>query len=291
MIIVITGPTGVGKTKLSIHLAKIYNGEIINADSMQIYEELDIGTAKATKKEREGIPHHLLDIRTAKEDYNIFSYQKDCRSKIEEIQKNNKIPIIVGGTGLYIKSVLYDYKLSEEQEKDEEFNDLSNEEIYNKIISYDPDINVDKNNRRRLVRYLNKINKETLIATEEPKLLYDDVVFIGLTTETEKLYSIIDKRVDKMILDGLVDEVKSLHKKYPESRALNTAIGYKELIDFFDDKDTFNNSIDLIKKNSRNYAKRQYTFFNNQLNLKWFQVDYDNFNNTINEVINYIESR
>ena len=291
MIIVITGPTGVGKTKLSIELSKIYNGEVINADSMQVYKELDIGTAKASSLERAGIPHHLLDIRNLNEDYNIFAYQGDCRSKIEEIKSRHKIPIIVGGTGLYIKGALYDYKLSKENEKDKDFNELSNEEIYNELISYDPDLVVDKNNRRRLVRYLNKKRKETLITNEEPKLLYDDVIFIGLTTNTENLYQIIDKRVDQMVLAGLVDEVKTLHKKYPNSRALNTAIGYKELIDFFDDKSTFNNSIALIKKNSRNYAKRQYTFFNNQLNLTWFNVNYENFNMTINEVVNYIESQ
>ncbi len=291
MIIVITGPTGVGKTKLSIELAKIYNGEVINADSMQVYKELDIGTAKATKKEREGIPHHLLDIKDLNDDYNLYNYQIDCRSKIEEIKSKNKIPIIVGGTGLYIKAALYNYALSSESEKDEEFNDLSNEEIYKELMSYDKDLVVDPHNRRRLVRYLNKKRKETLITGTKPNLLYDDAIFIGLTTDTENLYHIIDKRVDKMILDGLVDEVKSLHKKYPNSRALNTAIGYKELIDFFDDQDTFNNSIDLIKKNSRNYAKRQYTFFNNQLNLKWFNVNYANFNETINEVINYIEAK
>ncbi len=291
MIIVITGPTGVGKTKLSIELAKIYNGEIINADSMQVYKELDIGTAKATLKEREGIPHYLLDIKSLTEDYNIYNYQLDCRSKITEIKNKNKIPIIVGGTGLYIKGALYDYQLSYEETKDEEFNDLSNDEIYEELIAYDPDLNIDKNNRRRLVRYLNKKRKETLITKTKPELLYNDVIFIGLTTDTEKLYSIIDKRVDKMILDGLVDEVKALHKKYPESRALNTAIGYKELIDFFEDQSTFNNSIDLIKKNSRNYAKRQYTFFNNQLNLHWFNVNYENFQETINEVINYIEEK
>ncbi len=288
MIIVITGPTGVGKTKLSIELAKIYNGEIINADSMQVYKYLNIGTAKITEEEKQGIPHHLLDILNPNEDYNLFAYQKDCRLKIEEIKSRHKIPIIVGGTGLYIKAALYDYTLSNETEKDDEFNELSNEEIYKEIINYDKDIIIDKNNRRRLVRCLNKIKKETLITTKTSRLLYDDVIFIGLTTNTENLYNIIDKRVDEMI-PNLVDEVKYLYQNYPTSRALNTAIGYKELISFFEDKQTFKDSINLIKKNSRNYAKRQYTFLNNQLNLHWFNVDYQNFNNTINEIITYIE--
>lgn len=288
MIIVITGPTGVGKTKLSIELAKIYNGEIINADSMQVYKYLNIGTAKITEEEKQGIPHHLLDILNPNEDYNLFAYQKDCRLKIEEIKSRHKIPIIVGGTGLYIKAALYDYTLSNETEKDDEFNELSNEEIYKEIINYDKDIIIDKNNRRRLVRCLNKIKKETLTTTKTSRLLYDDVIFIGLTTNTENLYNIIDKRVDEMI-PNLVDEVKYLYQNYPTSRALNTAIGYKELISFFEDKQTFKDSINLIKKNSRNYAKRQYTFLNNQLNLHWFNVDYQNFNNTINEIITYIE--
>ena len=290
MIIVITGPTGVGKTKLSIQLAKIYNGEIINADSMQVYKGLDVGTAKITEAEKEGITHHLIDIRTPDEEYNLFAFQQDCRLKIKEIKARQKIPIIVGGTGLYIKAALYDYALSSEKDKDDEFNNLSNEEIYKQIIAYDKDISIDKNNRRRLVRCLNKIKKETLITKTEPKLIYDDVVFIGLTTDTENLYKIIDKRVDKM-LPNLIDEVKKLHKEYPNSRALNTAIGYKELIGFLEDKQSFKDSINLIKKNSRNYAKRQYTFLNNQLDLQWFLVDYNNFDKTIKEIVNYIETR
>ena len=288
MIIVITGPTGVGKTKLSIALAKIYNGEIINADSMQVYKGMNIGTAKVTKEEKEGIPHHLLDIKELNEDYNLYQYQIDCRHKIDELKAKKKVPIIVGGTGLYIKAALFDYKLSYEEKKDDDFKDLSNEEIYQKIMLHDSNIQIDKNNRRRLVRCLNKINKDTLLVKEKPKLLYDDVIFIGLTTNTDNLYNIIDKRVDKMLL-GLVDEVKELYSKYKDSRALKTAIGYKELIEFFENRISFNEAIELIKKNSRNYAKRQYTFFKNQLNLNWFNVNYSNFDTTINEIVDFIE--
>ncbi len=288
MIIVITGPTAVGKTKLSIELAKIYNGEIINADSTQVYRGLNIGTAKVTPSEKEGIPHHLLDIKEPNEDYNLFEYQKDCRACIANIKAKNKIPILVGGTGLYIKAALYNYNLSEETQKDNEYLELSNEDIYKQIMAYDNTLNVDKHNRRRLVRYLNKIAKETLISQAPLKLLYDDVIFIGLTTATENLYTKINERFDKMLI-GLVDEVKLLYQQYPGSRVLHSAIGYKELISFFDNQSTFTESINQIKQNTRNYAKRQYTFFNNQLPIKWFNTNYDDFQKTINEVIDYIE--
>ena len=135
-ILVITGPTAVGKTKLSIELAKKYNGEIINADAVQVYKGLDIGSAKVTEEEKEGIPHYLLSIKEVDEDYTIYHYQKDCREKIKEIQDRGKIPIIVGGTGLYIKAALYDYKLTEEKEKDT-YDNLTNEELYTKLTELD----------------------------------------------------------------------------------------------------------------------------------------------------------
>ena len=290
MIIVIAGPTAVGKTKLSVQLAKIYNGEIINADSTQVYEGIDIGTAKVTKEEKQRVPHHLIDIKKLNEEYSVFSYQKDCRAKIEEIKAKNKIPIIVGGTGFYIKAALYDYQFSEEVEKDDLFENLSNEELYKEIIDYDSDIEIDKNNRRRLVRTVNKIRKETMIEGQTPKLLYDDVIWIGLTADTEKLYELINKRADGILID-LVDEVKALYETYHDSKELQTAIGYKELIDFFENKTTFRDSVETIKKNIRNYAKRQYTFLKNQLDLQWFQVNYDDFSKTIDEVAFYIDQK
>ena len=290
MILVIGGPTGVGKTKLSVELAKIYNGEIINGDSTQVYKGMDIGTAKVTKEEKQGIPHHLFDIREPSEEYNLYAYQQDCRNKIDEIKKKRKIPILVGGTGLYLKAALYDYHLSFEEEKDEDFLNLSNEEIYKEILKSEPDIEIDSHNRRRLVRTLNKIRKETLLEEQTPTLLYDDVLFIGLTTDIETLYIKTDARFDQMLYT-LVDEVKSLYKKYPNSRALQTAIGYKELIDFFQDKKTFKESVDLIKKKTRNYAKRQHTFFRNQMDIAWFSVNYTDFGKKIQEVVYYIEGK
>ena len=288
-IIVITGPTGVGKTKLSVSLAKKLDAEIINADSMQIYKDLNIGTAKITENEKEGIPHHLFDIKNTSEDYSIYDYQIDARNKIKDITSRNKRIIFVGGTGLYIKSALYDYKLNKENINDN-YDNLSCEELYNELIKLDKNIVIDKNNKRRLIRALNyyKENNKSINDNKTNKLLYD-VIVIGLTTSRDKLYSIINSRVDRMIDNGLIDEVKYFYDNNVYSKPLINGIGYKELYKYFNNEISLEESIDLIKKNSRHYAKRQYTFFNNQMNVKWFNVCFDNFNNTINEVYNYIK--
>lgn len=285
MIIVITGPTAVGKTKLSVALAKIYNGEIINADSTQVYKGMNIGTAKVTKEEMEGIKHHLLDIKEVEDDYSVFDYQRDARSKIEEIKSKRKVPILVGGTGYYIKAALYNYVFNEEEEK-KDYQDLSLEEINKKLDNFQ--VNVDKNNRRRCVRLLEKLESETYQEQNDFELLYDDVLFIGLTTDRDILYKRIDQRLDEMFID-LIDEVKPFYLKNIYSKALQTAIGYKELYEFFDNKKTLKEVNELIKQTTRNYAKKQYTWFNNQMNIKWFNVDFDNFINTINEIVSYIE--
>ena len=288
-IIVIVGPTAVGKTKLSIELAKIYNGEIINADSMQLYKELNIGTAKVTEEEKEGIPHHLFDIKEVTEDYNIYEYQKDCRNCIKDILSRNKTPIIVGGTGLYIKAALYDYNL-EETSNNNQYENLSNEDIYNKLKNTFPENNIDKNNRRRLVRALNYYENTGKLITNNitDKLLYD-AIFIGLTTDREILYERINKRVDIMVNNGLLEEVKHFYNLNIRTKPLLGGIGYKELYNYLDGNISLEKAIEDIKKDSRHYAKRQYTFFNNQMNIKWFNVDFNNFNNTINSVKKYIE--
>ena len=291
MIIVITGPTGVGKTKLSIELAKKYNAEIINGDAIQIYKGLDIGSAKVTKEETEGIPHHLFDIKEVNEDYSIFDYQTDCRNKIDEITKRNKNIIIVGGTGLYIKSALYNYTLSKENTINDNYDNISTEDLYNKLKELDKDIEIDKSNRRRIIRALNyyiSFNKSIKENNDGNKLLYD-AIFIGLTTDRETLYNKINERVDKMINSGLIEEVKSFYDKNMRYKPLLIGIGYKELYDYFDNLITYDKAIELIKRNSRRYAKRQYTFFNNQFNIKWFNTNFTNFFNTVNEVSNYID--
>lgn len=289
-VIVITGPTAVGKTKLSIELAKRYNGEIINADAVQVYKGLDIGSAKVTEEEKEGIPHHLFDIKEVDEEYTIYHYQKDCRKLIKEVQGRGKTPILVGGTGLYIKAALYDYKLTEEKETNT-YDNLTNEELYNKLLKVDKDIIIDKNNRRRLIRAINyyKENNKSINTNTTNKLLYD-AIFIGLTTDRRILYDKINNRVDIMIKDGLLNEVKAFYDKNIRTKPLLNAIGYREIYSYFDGNISLEEALNKIKQNSRHYAKRQYTFFNHQLPIVWFETNYNNFNNTVEEVIDYIEN-
>ena len=283
--IVIVGPTGVGKTKLSVKLAKKLKGEVVNADSMQVYKGLDIGTAKIKEVEKEGIKHHLFDIVDVHKNYTIYNYQKDARGAISEIRKKRKIPILVGGSGLYIKAALYDYKLVKESFHSE-FNELTNKEILEEIKKHH-NTDIHLNNRKRLVRELNKIKNNSVNISNINEPLYD-IIVIGLTTDRDKLYNIINKRVDIMIKDGLIKEVKELYDDKINTKAIQTGIGYKELYEYFKGKITLDEAIELIKKNSRNFAKRQYTFFNNQMDVTWFNVDFDNFDKTVNEVYEYI---
>ena len=293
MIIVITGPTGVGKTKLSISLAKKYNAEIINGDAIQVYKGLDIGSAKVTKEEMDGVIHHLFDIREVWENYSIFDYQNDCRKLIEDITSRGKNIVIVGGTGLYIKSALYDYTLEENDSNDEQYDGIETRELYNKLKKLDKEIDIDCNNRRRIIRALNyylTYNKSISENKNGNKLLYESI-FIGLTTNRELLYDRINKRVDVMIDNGLLDEVKYFYDNGMKYKPLLGGIGYKELFSYYDGEISLDEAIDLIKRNSRRYAKRQYTFFNNQFDIKWFFVNFDNFNETIIDVCGYIDKK
>lgn len=282
MILAIIGPTAVGKTKLSIELAKKYNAIIINCDAMQVYQGLDIGTAKVTSEEKEGITHELLDFVPVTQNYTVYDYQKDARKLLEKYQGHNII--FVGGTGLYLKSALYDYRFYEETTTNS-YDNLTNEELYNLALAKDKNMTIHPNNRKRLVRFLNKEIQEYV----EPKPLYNFKI-IGLTTSRDILYDKINKRVDVMFQSGLLTEVKSFYDQGIRSKALETGIGYKELYQYFDNKITLEEAKDLIKKNSRHYAKRQYTFFNHQLDVKWFNTNYEDFSKTIKEVEDYIEN-
>ncbi|MCI5879281.1 MAG: tRNA (adenosine(37)-N6)-dimethylallyltransferase MiaA [Bacillales bacterium] len=281
-VIVITGPTAVGKTSLSIELAKKYDGEIINADSTQVYKTLDIATAKITEKEKEGIPHYLIDIKNIDENYTVYDYQKDARKCIDDILKRGKTPILVGGTGLYIKAALYDYKFNLETTKGD-YSKYTKEELYNMLLKLDPDTTIHINNRKRVERRLDYIkNNHTTETNKTDKLLYD-AIFIGLTIDRDILYDRINKRVDIMIKNGLVEEAKRIYDSNIRTKAVLTPIGYKELFLFFDSAISLNEAIELIKQRSRRYAKRQYTWFNNQMNITWFTNPKD--------VYDYIEKR
>ena len=301
-VLCIVGPTAVGKTKMSIELAKQLNGEIISGDSMQIYRGMDIGTAKATMDERQGIPHHLIDEKNPDEPYSVAAFQQTVRAKIEEIKSRGKLPIIVGGTGLYIKSVLYDYEFageSESKEVDEaKYGHLSNEELHAKLAAVDEAgaKDIHPNNRKRVIRALeiyetSGVKKSEMIEKQEHKMIYD-ACLIGLTDDRNVLYDRINKRVDTMYETGLVEEVKALFDEgIPAESQSIRAIGYKELYDYFKGLISLEESKELIKRNSRRYAKRQYTWFNNQMDVTWFKVDVQHFDKTVQEVLTYVQNK
>lgn len=291
MVICILGPTGVGKTKLSIELAKRIDGEIINADSTQIFKHLDIATAKVTEEEKEGVPHHLFDIKEIDDIYTVYDYQKDCRIKIDDILNRGKVPILVGGTGLYIKAALYNYKF-EDESKTYDYSDYSNEDLYKMLKDIDKETTIHQNNRKRIERALTyyKNNKLRLSEKEKTNELLYDTIFIELTLDRSLLYDRINKRVDQMVENGLLEEARKIYDTGIRSKAVLTPIGYKELFEYFDENILKEEAIELIKKRSRNYAKRQMTWNNHQMNTKRFNVDLDNFDNTINEVLRYINN-
>lgn len=290
-VIVIVGPTAVGKTKLSIELAKKFDGEIINADSTQIFKGLDIATAKVTEEEKENIVHHLIDIKDITDDYTVYDYQKDARGCIDDILKRGKTPILVGGTGLYIKACLYDYQFTEEGKITNDYLDFSNDELYEMLLKVDPETEIHKNNRKRVVRALNYYNenKKPLSSKEKTDKELYDTVYIGLTTDRETLYNRINKRVDIMVENGLLEEAKRIYESDICTKAVLIPIGYKELFPYFSHEKGLDECLNLIKQNSRRYAKRQYTWFNNQMNIKWFNTDFNNFDNTVIEVLEYIK--
>lgn len=295
-IIVIVGPTASGKSALAIKIAKKFNGEIVSADSRQVYRGMDIGTAKPTKKELAAIPHHLLDIKNPDENYTVAEYKRDAIKAINKIIKKKKVPILVGGTGLYIKAltnnlnipeVAPDLKLRKKLEKEIEKYGLKH--VFEKLVKLDPEAAyiVDPNNPRRVIRAL-----EIAIKTKKPfssqrktgKPLFD-FIEIGIKWPRNILNKRINKRVDLMIKEGLLEEVKNLVKKYGPKQQSFEAIGYREIIELIKnkkcqyktdrsntcdfEKNTLNEIKDLIKKNTRQYAKRQMTWFNKDERINW----------------------
>ncbi len=277
-VLAIVGPTAVGKTSFGIECANTFNGEIISGDSIQIYKGLDIGSAKPSKFEQEKAKHYLLDIKDANENYSVKQFQELGRYYIDEISNRNKLPIIVGGTGLYIKALLYDYNFMNEEDEDNQYEDLSNEDLYNRLKQLDPKAleKIHINNRKRLVRALNIIEKHNVTISDikdaqSHKPIYDCLI-IGLTRNRQELYELIDKRVDKMIDDGLIEEISKLLKSGItfDNQAMQ-AIGYKEFKDYFNGEKSLEECINQVKINSRHFAKRQYTFFKNQLDMLWYE--------------------
>ncbi len=280
MIICLVGPSGIGKTKLSIDLAKRYNADIINCDATQIYRELNIGSAKVTKEEMGNIKHYLLDIKNPDEEYSVSDYQKDARKIIDSHPDKNYI--VCGGTGLYVSALFYDYNFP--KKSNNTYTDLTNEQLYAKALEKEPNLLIHPNNRIRLINFLNNDK----VTNNKDKCLYDNVIFIGLTTDRKDIYDRVNKRVDMMFAKGLVNEVESLYHKYPASKILKRAIGYKELIAYLNKEISLEEAKELIKKNTRHYVKRQYTWFNHQLPVVWFEMN--DYAVALSGIISFIES-
>lgn len=288
-IILIVGPTGTGKTTLSIKLAKKYDAVILNADSTQVYTEPLIATAKIKEHEKENIEHYLFDVVSLNDDYTLYDYQKDGRRLLDRFISGNKNVIIVGGSGLYVKALLYNYVLEDKKEINIDFSEYSNEELKNKVLALDPESDIHVNNRQRLEGFLKHYYEtgKVIKKTEEINNKLYNFISIGLKSDRETLYKMLDKRVDSMFNEGLLDEAERLYKM--NLKNYTNIIGYKELNEYFNGNISLDEAKELIKRNTRRYAKRQFTWFNNQMkDIKWFDVNYDNFYDTIKEVENYL---
>lgn len=286
MIYVIVGPTASGKSTLAIDLAKRFNGIVINGDAFQVYKGMDVGTAKPTKEELSEVPHLLFDIFEPTHEFSIFEYQKLLRKTLKE--NENKNIFVVGGSGLYLKSAFYDFTLEENSSYDmKEYENKSDDELYELLKSIDPDslTKIHKNNRKRVLRALEIYfstgkKKSDIEKTQKHKPIFD-VTFIGKNIPREVLYDKINARVNQMIYLGLFEEVEELMQKYPHDLKSFQAIGYKEIISGLKENKSKEDIIEEIKKSTRHYAKRQLTYFNHQLEVKW--VD------TLNEAIAIVE--
>ncbi len=288
-IILIVGPTGTGKTTLSIKLAKKCDAVILNADSTQVYTEPLIATAKIKEHEKENIEHYLFDVVSLNDDYTLYDYQKDGRRLLDRFISENKNVIIVGGSGLYVKALLYNYVLEDKKEINIDFSEYSNEELKNKVLALDPESDIHVNNRQRLESFLKHYYEtgKVIKKTDEINNKLYNFISIGLKSDRETLYKMLDKRVDSMFNEGLLDEAERLYKM--NLKNYTNIIGYKELNEYFNGNISLDEAKELIKRNTRRYAKRQFTWFNNQMkDIKWFNVNYDNFHNTIKEVENYL---
>ncbi|HCX07880.1 MAG: tRNA (adenosine(37)-N6)-dimethylallyltransferase MiaA [Acholeplasmatales bacterium] len=291
-VIVITGPTAVGKTKLSIEIAKRLQTDIINGDAYQIYQKMNIGTAKPTDDEKQGVIHHYMDFLDSSKTYSIAEFQKGVRECIDDLTSKNKVPLIVGGSGLYIDSVIKNYQFLEEKRSNEQskYDSLTNEELHQVLANLDPDkaSEIHPNNRKRVLRAIELIssNVDNTSRSKKNELVYDALI-IFLNDNRESLYDRINKRVDKMLADGLIEEVKNIGiNNY--SMTSKVAIGYKEVIQYLNNEIDYNEMVELIKKNSRHYAKRQFTWFKNQDNCQVVNINLEDFNKTIDEVYNLI---
>lgn len=304
-LIVIVGPTAVGKTALGVKLAKKYDGEVISGDSMQVYKGLDIGTAKISEEEKDGIPHHLIDIIEPTESFSVADFQQRAIPLISEINKRRKIPILVGGTGLYIHSVIKRYPLKR-WEGDETYRkqleklaeEKGKDYVHSLLRQVDEEAgrSIHPNNVRRVIRALEvyKLTGVPFSERQRQERNREDVyelAFIGLKMERQTLYERINARVDLMMKKGLLSEVKALYDRGIRDRQAVQAIGYKELYDYFDGECSLAEAVEQIKRNTRRYAKRQYTWFRNKSNVTWFDVTNGLTEQVFSEICTFIEGK
>ena len=303
-VLVIAGPTASGKTKIGVELAKRLSGEIISADSMQIYKHMNIGTAKPTINEMQNIPHHLIDFVEIGENFSVVQYKEMATRCIEDILSRGKVPIFVGGTGLYINSITEEIKYDEAAENKEIREKLEkiaetegNERLYEKLKEVDIDTynRLHINDTKRIIRALEVFEATGITITEHQKMSKEiekkyDYKIVGLWMERENLYNRINLRVDKMIEDGLEDEARNIIEMIKNNGKITSfqAIGYKEFLKYFNGEVSLEDAIASIKQESRRYAKRQVTWFKRTNGLKWINVDRD-INDVINDIINYYE--
>ena len=276
-VLVVVGPTAVGKTALGIDLAIKFNGEIISGDSQQVYQGLDIGTAKVTMAEQAQVPHHLIDVRKWTENFSVHDFVIEANQLIKEILDQGKVPIIVGGTGLYIQSLIEGYHLGGQENHEEmmklreELSLLSDEELFEKEIKINPDIS--ELNRRRAIRFL---ELQTFGSQDENLGSDYDFLLIGLNADRKVLYDRINQRVDQMMREGLLDEARTLYEQAPEVQAAK-GIGYKEFFPYFSGDISLEEAVELVKRNSRRYAKRQLTWFKNRMSVEFEDVFSKNY--------------
>jgi tRNA dimethylallyltransferase len=294
MIVAIVGPTGIGKTACSIAVAKHFGTEIISGDSVQVYRGLDIGSAKITPEEMAGIRHHLIDILDPEESFSVALFQTKVRQKIADFESRGLMPLIVGGTGLYIKSVLYDYNFSQTKRDpsfQKQYQSYSNEALHQILLDVDNEAakTIHPNNRKRVLQAIQRSRTNKVSKNTNKDVPVYDFVIIGLRLDRRELYPLLDERVDAMFEQGLEEEVRRLYDKGIKSTAVQ-AIGYKELYRYFDGTITFEEAIEEIKLHTRRLAKKQYTFFSNQFPVKWVDVNLADFDQTIDTVIRLIES-
>ncbi|MBG0764557.1 MAG: tRNA (adenosine(37)-N6)-dimethylallyltransferase MiaA [Tissierellales bacterium] len=306
-LIVILGPTSVGKTKVSVDIAKKLKSEIISTDSMQIYKKMNIGTAKVTEEEKSGIKHHMIDLIDPGEEFTVYDYQNQSLKIIDRLIKEDKTPILVGGSGLYINSILYDLdfnKVSSNEEVRNKYYEIEKakgkEYLYDLLEKRDPEAakKIHPNNIKRVVRALEvtEITGEKYSENSNFRKYSEkyDFIIIGLEMNRKLLYNRINARVDEMIKEGLFDEVKELYQEgYDNTYQSMQAIGYKEVIDYIERKTSKEEAVRLIKRNTRRFAKRQITWFKPDDRIRWFDIsDYRNtYNSTLNKILSYIKER